>query len=153
MYALIRNISKIFSSLDFSSSELDTWFNMVKNQNKKRVCLIHNNLSLEHFIKNEQDYLISWDEARIDSPVLDLVKFYQSDYFNVNFDILFSRYLEMVHLSDDEKKLFFILISIPKKIELRDTEFKNCTNVRVLMDYLFITEKLVRPYYAIEEND
>lgn len=151
-YLLIRNISKIFSSLEFCKNELEEWFTIVKEQNKKRVSLIHNNLSLEHFLKNEKDYLISWEHARTDTPVMDLVGFYQKEYFNVNFDILLTRYFEKVKYSDDEKKLFFLLISLPKKIEFETSEFNNCKMVREALDYLFITENLVRPYYTIQEK-
>lgn len=151
-YLFIRNAYKIFSALLFCQSELDEWFSLVKNQNKKRVCLIHNHLTLEHFLKNEKDYLISWDDARIDTPVMDLVVFYNNEYFNVNFDVILSRYFEKVKYSEDEKKLLFLLISLPKKIKFESDEMKSCKNIREAMDYLFITEELVRPYYTIEKE-
>lgn len=151
-YSLIRNIYKIFAALKFASSELDEWFNLVKNETKKRVCYIHNKLSLDHFVKNDKNYLISWEDARIDSPVVDLVKFYQNEYFNVHFATIFKRYLERVTLSSDEKKLFFILISLPKNITFTNDEFTNCKLIRNVLDYVFITEELIRPYYAIEQE-
>lgn len=149
-YSLMRNIYKINASLSFCKQELDNWFSLVKNETKKRVSFIHNNLSLDHFIKNEKNYLISWDYTRIDSPIMDLVKFYQKEYFNINFEIIFNRYLEKVKLTNDEKKLFFILISIPEKIEFSGNEFNDCEKIRKCLDYLFMTEELVRPYYAVE---
>lgn len=153
MYSLIRNIYKIFAALDFVSQELDVWLSLVKDQTKKRVSLIHNNLSLEHFIKNEKEYLISWEKYRTDSPIMDLVILYQKEYFNINFSVILSKYLEKVSLTEDEKKLFFILISIPKKIELSDNDFHSCQKVREALDYLFITEELVRPYYTIKQEN
>ena len=81
-YLLIRNSSKIFSFLSFCEKELDEWFDLTKEDNKQRVSLIHNNLSLDHFIKNDKDYLISWDKSKIDSPVLDLINFYKNNYFD-----------------------------------------------------------------------
>lgn len=152
-YLLMCNISKIFSALEFCSSELDVWFSLVKDQSKKRVSLIHNNLSLDHFIKNEQEYLISWDNTRIDTPIMDLINFYKKEYFNVNFEVLFQRYLEKVSLTEDEKKLFFIIISLPKEIVFDDTEFNSCKRIREFLDYMYITEDLIRPYYAVEQNN
>ncbi len=152
-YSLIRNIYKIFSALDFANSELDSWFSLVKDQTKKRVSLIHNKLSLDHFLKSDNDYLISWEDYRIDTPVMDLVKFYQSAFFTIHFDVVFSRYLEKVNLTEDEKKLFFILISIPKDILFSGVEFNDCKNVRESLDYIFVTEELVRPYYAVQEKN
>lgn len=152
-YSLIRNIYKVFAALDFTNHELDNWFSLVKEQTKKRVSLIHNKLSLEHFIKSDGDYLISWDESRTDTPIMDLVRFYQNDYFNIHFSVIFSRYLEKVNLSEDEKKLFFILISLPKKLEFSGFEFNDCIMVREMLDYIFITEELVRPYYTVQEKN
>ena len=151
-YSLIRNIYKLFSALDFVQKELDIWYEMVKKETKKRVCLIHNNLSLDHFIKKDEDYLLSWDNYRIDSPVIDLVNFYQKEYFNINFEVILTKYFEKVNLTEDEQKLFFILISLPKKIEFEEDIYQNCVNVTDLMNYLFITEELVRPYYTIKEK-
>ena len=152
-YLLMRNISKIFSALDFAQSELDKWFDLVKNSEKKRVSLIHNNLEINHFIKNEQDYLISWDKSRVDSPIMDLINFYHKEYFNVDFSSLWEMYLGKVSLTEDEKKLFYIIISLPKEINLNDTEFNSCLIVRELLDYLYITENLIRPYYSVEQNN
>lgn len=152
-YLIMRNISKIFSCLTFCQSELDNWYNLVKEDTKKRVCLIHNNLSLDHFLKNEKDYLISWENSRIDTPIIDLVGFYKKEYFNIHFSSFLEKYLEKVNLNEDELKLFFILISIPPKLELNDTEFKNCEIARINLDYLTLTEELVRPYYTIQKEN
>ena len=152
-YSFIRSIYKVFAALDFANHELDAWYSLVKDQTKKRVSFIHNKLNLDHFIKSDDDYLISWDNYRTDTPVMDLVTFYQAEYFTIHFDVVFSRYLEKVNLSEDEKKLFFLLISIPPKIEFTDSEFKDCKMVREALDYVFITEELVRPYYAVQEKN
>ena len=152
-YLILRNSSKIFSCLDFCSNELNNWFDIVKEEHKQRVSLIHNNLSLNHFIKNDKEYLISWDKSKVDNPVLDLINFYKNDYFDLDFTTLFSMYQSKYPLTENEKKLLFIVISLPKKIELNNNEFNNCKIVRESLDYLFKTEELVRPYYTIDKKD
>ncbi len=152
-YSLIRNIYKIFSALDFVEAQLEEWFLLAKDQTKKRVSYVHNHLSLDHYIKNDEDYLISWEKCRVDSPIIDLVKFYQNDYLKIHFSVIISKYFEKVNLSDDEKKLFFLLISLPPKIEFTKNEFKDCQTVRKVLDYVFLTEELVRPYYSVQEKD
>lgn len=152
-YSLIRNIYKVFSALDFVEAQLEEWFLLVKDQTKKRVSYVHNNLNLDHYIKNDEDYLISWEKYRVDSPLIDLVKFYKSDYLKIHFSVILSKYFEKVSLSEDEKKLFFLLISLPPKIEFTNNEFKDCQMVRKALDYVFLTEELVRPYYTIQEKD
>lgn len=151
-YLFMRNCSKILASLDFAKKELDEWFELVKKEEKQRVCFIHNNICLEHYLKSDQDYFISWEKSKIDSPVLDLVHFYQKDYFEVEFSSLFRKYQEKFPLLEAEKKLFFILVSLPRKIVKHEQEFQNCKMVRECLDYLFKTESLVRPYYAVEQE-
>lgn len=152
-YLLMRNIYKVFSALSFCEHELDEWLGMVKGTTKKRVCFIHNRLRLDHFIKRDKEYLISWEESKIDSPVLDLVHFYQNEYFAIQFDAVLKKYLEKVSLSDDEKKLFFLLVSLPPKFEEQKNDFQTCETIRRGLDYLFKTERLVRPYYTAETEN
>lgn len=151
-YFLMRNISKILASLEFAKKETEAWYSLVKEEKKQRVCCIHNNLSLEHYLEGESDYLISWDKSKVDSPVLDLVHFYQVEFFDIDFASLFKTYLERYSWSEEEKKLFFILISIPKKITLTQDEFLNCKNLRECLDYIYKTEELIRPYYFVEQT-
>jgi len=152
-YFLIRNYSKIKAALDFCKKEIDLWFDIVKTENKQRVCTIHNNLSLDHFLENDQSYLISWEDSKTDSPVLDMVNFYKNEYFDLDFESLMTRYFEKNPFSESEKKLFFVSISLPPKIEILDSEFLTVKNVRDGLDYLFKTEMLVRPYYSIEKKE
>lgn len=150
---LLINSSKIFSALDFSKRELEEWFRLVNDKKKQRVSLIHGNLKLEHYIRNENEYLISWDNSKIDTPVLDLVKLYQNEGLNVDFSEKFEKYLSYYSLEEDELKLFFILIAIPLEVNSNNTEIDNVRNIRTLVDYIFKTEELIRPYYAENKKE
>jgi len=151
-YLLMSNISKILASLNFSHQELEKWYESVKQLNRYRVCQIHNNLDLSHFHKSDKDYLLSWDNARKDSPVIDLIQFYKKEYFDLNFEILLQEYFKTCTWSEEERKLFFIVISIPPKFIEKDSEFEVVKHVREVLDYVYKTENLVRPYYAIEQK-
>lgn len=59
-YLLARNINMIFSSLDHSNYLLNKWYNLIKNKQKVRLVTIHNNLSLDHYLRNSKSYLLSW---------------------------------------------------------------------------------------------
>ena len=151
-FLLIVNSSKLMASLDFCKKELDEWYEMVKKDNKERVSLIHNNLNTDHFLRKDKGYLISWENSKIDTPVLDLVNFYKNDYFNIDFETVLKKYAGKNPLSEEEKKLFFILISLVPEVDLQSDEFNNCKNIRQMLDYLYITEQLIRPYYTVEEE-
>lgn len=145
---LLNNSSKIFESMTFLKREIEEWYKLSIDSNKIRVSLIHNNLELEHYIKNKEDYLISWDNYKIDSPILDIVKLYKRVYLNMNFSEPLKIYMENFELTDIEKKLLFIMLVMPDELSLTNNELKNVSTVRKYLDYIFKTENLIRPYYS-----
>lgn len=149
-YEFVRNYSKIKSALNFSERELDDWYSLVKEKKSERLSLIHNNLSLDHYIKSDRDYLISWDHAKFDTPILDLFKLYQNNYWELEFSSIYKRYLAITTLSEQEQKLFFILISLVPEIKFTDNEFETCKNMRKKLDYVYKTESFLKPYYTTD---
>jgi len=147
-YQFVRNYSKITAALNFSENELDNWYNLVKEKKNERISLIHNNLSLEHYIRSDKDYLISWDNAKFDTPVLDLVKLYQNNFWDLEFATIYKKYLGVAELAEHEQKLFFILISLVPEIEFSSNEFTCCKEMRKKLDYIFKTELFLAPYYS-----
>mgnify|MGYP004468969617 CR=1 FL=1 len=152
-YNFLLNYSLLNNDLAFILDELDEWFNLVKESNKQRVCLIHNNLSLEHFVKGMDSYLISWDKYTFDTPVMDIVNLYHNEYLTCDFSGILKEYLKNFKLSVDEEKLLFILLSLPDKVNFDDSEFNNTINVANLVDYIKRTEKLIRPYYTEKQKE
>lgn len=151
-YLLIRNIYKVFAALDFCNNELDNWYESTKEDLKTRVAFVHNNLETDHFIRNSKGYLISWDKAKIDSPILDLINFYQKEYMNFDFESIFDRYFKSYPLNDNEKKLLFIVLSIPPIINLDGVEIKVVKDIRIKLDYMFKTENLVKTFLVNDEG-
>jgi len=136
-YLLARNYSIIDSSLKYSSKELKSWFNKVSMKSKERVCTIHNNLSRDHFIKGDKSYLISFDNSLVDTPILDLYKFYKKEGFKLDFKSLLNEYNNNFELLDEEKMLLNILISLPPKIIMIEDEYQNCINIRNSLNYIY----------------
>lgn len=127
-FLLARNISYIFKSIENCKSSIDEWYKDIENMNKMHVSVIHNNLDLSHFIRNKKNYLISWDNSKIDMPIYDLYKLYNKYYLDYSFKDLLNKYDDLSHLELYEKKLFLILINIPKKIEYTN-EYDTCVNI------------------------
>ncbi len=148
----LRNYSKLLSLFDFLKEEIDSWYEMAKDNTKKRVSLNHGNLSLDHFLKSDKDYLISWDKAMFDSPILDITNLYHNEWNTVDFSSLLKNYLEKCSLSDEEKKLLFINLAIPKKLEKSNDEMINVMNTSSFFDYIYKTENLIRPYYSKKQE-
>lgn len=151
-YLISRNYSKIYSAINFCKQELEKWYEITQDFNKQRVSVVHNNITPEHYIKNDKGYFISWDNYIIDTPVLDLYKFFNNIELN-NFTLLLDMYEEDYKLNEDERKLLFILLSIPKKFIFEIDEFANTSKVKEFVDYLFKTNDLITPYYSIDSKD
>ena len=104
---------------------------------------LHNNLKLDNILKNKNIYLISWDKSKIDSPIFDLVQFYNRYSLEFDFTSLFFEYEKIFPLLDEEKILINILISIPEKINFKNNEYNQVKQVRMIIDKIFKTEKFL----------
>lgn len=150
-YLLARNITKIFSALKYCEIEIKNWYESIKDNQKKRVVVVHNNLEPNHFIRNEKPYLISWDKSKIDIPIFDLYKLYKKTIMNYDFVEILNRYEYSYGLLEEERTLFLILVSLPEKIILNDSEYNNCIKVSNEIDRLYKTEKLVDSFKVIKD--
>jgi hypothetical protein len=149
-YLLLRNESKINALIRFLKDELEKWYKEAINKDKTRVVYCHNNLSLDHYKTDKKNYFISWDNYKIDSPILDLINLYHNDFNKYDYSNFLSTYLKQFDLLPEEKRLFFIVISLPQITYFNDNEMDNTIMVGKLIDYIGSTEKLIRPYYPIE---
>ena len=152
-YLFARNISAIYSALYFAKQELENWYELVKDLHKQRQVVLHNNLDISHFIRNDNSFLISWEKAKIDLPIFDLYKLYKRHALDFDFSELLKRYERTYPLQEEERKLLFILIALPEKIEFHDSEYQMCMNISREFDMIFKTEQLLSPYYSKKTNE
>ncbi len=145
-YLLARNIDAIFKSIEIGASYVNDWLETTKGLNKMRMTIVHNNLSLSHYIRNENNYLISWDKSKIDIPVFDLYNLYNNHFVDFDFIELLKRYERVYPLKKYEIELFFILITMPSKIEFNDTEFNMCIKIGNEIDKLYKSHELIEEY-------
>ena len=145
-YLLARNISFIFKSIELGKQYVEDWLKNIDSLNKMRMTVVHNNLNLSHYIKNSRDFLISWDKSKVDIPVFDLYNLYNSHFNDFEFFELLKRYESTYPLKEYELELFFILITMPSKIEFNDTEFNMCIKISNEIDKLYKSNKLIQEY-------
>ncbi|MBQ3021083.1 MAG: hypothetical protein IJD92_02520 [Bacilli bacterium] len=148
---LLINSSKVFESLVFLKKEIEEWYKLSLDSNKMRVSLLHNNLSLEHYVRNDKEYLISWDNYTIDTPILDIVKLYKKIYLKMDFSEPLKIYMDKFTLTEVEKKLLFIMLVLPDEIVLSNNEVNNVFIVRSYLDYIYKTENLIKSYYNMND--
>ena len=152
-YLLARNINSIFSSISICKELVDKWLDEVENMNRIRMSIVHNNLNLSHFIRNNKDYLISWDKSKIDIPIFDLYSLYNNHFDDFEFIELLNRYQKKYPLKKYELDLFLILINMPSKIEFNDTEYNVCIKIGNEINRLYKSNKLLEEYKNIEVDN
>lgn len=145
-YLIARNITIIYNALGYAKNNINSWYKMIENQRKVRVVTIHNNLRLEHYLKEDKPYLISWDKSKIDMPIFDLISLYQNNYLDFEFIDLLKIYLSKYPLTREEMTLFLTIISIPGKIPLNEPEYQTVLSVRRILDYIYKSSEIVKIY-------
>lgn len=151
-YLLARNINAIFSSINSGKELINNWQKEINGLNNIRVSVVHNNLSLSHFIRNNKDYLISWDKSKIDIPTFDLYNLYNNHVNDFDFSELLKRYEKKYPLKDYERDLLFILITMPNKIEFNDTELNMCRKIGLEIDRLYKSNELIGKYSKVSDT-
>lgn len=151
-YFLLRNISIVFRSIDDSKHFVDKWYESIKNKKNVRVVTIHNNLELNHLLKGEDTYLISWDNSSKASPIYDLLSLYKNSYQRIEFSSLFEIYNSKYPLTQEELYLLYALLLVPNKLDLQKSEIVNTKDVYLLTNYLIQTQEFVSKYNPEKAN-
>ena len=137
---LAKNISLVFLSLNKAKEKLDIWYNNIKDIERLRYAVNHNNLSLNHFIKGERNYLISWNKAKKDIPIYDLYNFFMNN--ELDYELVLEKYMNNTELLDYEKELLYIILLIPPKLSELDSEFDKVKEMVIMIHKLNIFNNL-----------
>jgi len=151
-YLFLRNSSVIFKCIDLSKNYIDKWYETIKNKNNYRVATIHNYLELNHLLKGNNSYLISWDKSCKASPVYDILSLFKNVYDKTDFSILFEVYNSKYPLYEEELYLLFSLMLVPDKLEFNEREIINTKNVYELTNYLITAFNFVSKYNSNESD-
>ena len=152
-YLIARNISKVFASLQYSKNEIDNWYELVKNKNRQRRVTLYNNVDVDHLIRNDNLYLINWEKSKEDIPIYDFYSLYKKYALDFDFNELLKIYEEKYPFLEEEKKLLFIKMCIPDKIEFNKNELYNCIRAKEIIDYIYKTETLLFPHEEPNEEN
>ncbi len=145
-YLLLRNFTIINSSLFYVEKELNSWYKLVKDKTKERVTIVHNNLRKDNYLTSDKKILTGWENYMVDTPVLDIYKLYKNEYKNMDFKSLFKVYNDTFKLTKEELKLFFIMISIPNKLEKNSNELNSVIDTKKMLDYMYRTNNFIKNY-------
>ena len=142
-YLLLRNIDKIYNTLNYSKILLDRWYSIITNNPTVRLTMNHNHLSLDHFIDNHDAKLINFDYAKLDYPINDIAYFYKQHYLDLDMESLYSIYKHKFKCNLEEELMLFIEIMLPWKIFFTDNNLDNTIKVYKLNKYLVVTREFI----------
>lgn len=150
-YLMARNITKVFEALNYCKYNIDKWYEIISDKKRVRVVQLHNNLSVDHYLRGNSSYLISWDKSKRDMPIYDLLHLFDLYYYEVDFCDLLHSYEMNYPLLEEEKILLFVMISLPNKIILDESEYKKCLKAKKFYDRLNAAEIVISEYSPKEK--
>lgn len=133
---LMNNISNIYKAINYSNYKLNEWYKLIEKKTTIRQVQLHNNLSLEHILKDKIPYLINWDKSKKGLVIYDFINFYKNDFQNIEMSSLFKIYQSKYQYTEEEQLLFESLLTIPPKTLLNKTNYINTLEVRKMINYI-----------------
>ncbi|HHX94101.1 MAG TPA: hypothetical protein GX690_03290, partial [Tenericutes bacterium] len=141
-YLLARNINKVLAATDYALFVLDMWYEKISTLKKVRTVTLHGNLELDHFLKNNEGFFISWEKTYQGMPIYDLIDLYNRHWQEFDFVDIFDLYEEKYPLREEERLLLSVYLTIPKIINIDFNEYEICKELTLLLDYLYKTEEI-----------
>lgn len=144
-YLFARNYAKVLDSLSYCEQKVEEWYKKVESNTSERIVVLHNNLSLEHFVYNQDKSLLSWRKAKFGKPIFDLVTIYNRYGNKYDFKEKLSLYEDVYSLKEEEKDLLYIMISMPPKIEFKGSNYELCKEIYNKIELLYKKDKIILP--------
>lgn len=135
-YLLVRNISLIYKAINTSRKYLDNWYKEIEKNKSIRYSYIHGNLRESHLLENNNLYLISWDNSKIDFPIKDIEIFYRNSFLDISLKDILAIYEHKYPLKKEEKNLLYANLLIPNKINFNSSEYIKIQEVSNVILYL-----------------
>ena len=154
-YHLLNNISLFYQILFSAKKYLEEWNNL--SFTTRRKALILHNASLKNFHQNEKSYFLNFDECKEDDLIEDMVSFFKEEIEKIEGNKCLEKYEEILPLLPEEKKLFFCLLCIPKKIEFSSNLYENTVRIqeecnRIHKIFILLSEEDKKDQEANEEE-
>lgn len=136
-YLLIRNISGIYNAINYSKETIKKWYQEKVSKTRDRQVLLHSNLTLDKLlISNDEYYLTDWSASHKGCPIYDLLKLFQNEYNNIEFQSLYKLYQSKYQFTHDEKLLFKSLLAKPWQIKFEKSHYENVIKTENLLLYI-----------------
>ena len=145
-YLILSNYTVINNYLNLGLSYLEEWFNNISKKSSIRLSVVHNNVNLDHLIINQNNYLISYDHATFDLPIIDLVLFYVKYFDQFDFIKLFNEYNNIDMLDKEEILLLKVLLIINFKYDDLECFIANTKQNTIFITYIKRVLKIIKTF-------
>ena len=142
-YLFIRNVSIIYSALNYSKHLVESWYKIMKEKNRERYVYAHGKCELSHFITSDNDYFISLEKAHLERPPYDFIYFFKKNYDDTDMLSNFRFYQHRYHYKEEEYLYLLINITIPDKIDIYPSSLSKCIELNKFFDRLKVTSEFI----------
>lgn len=142
-YLFIRNVSIIYSALNYSKHLLENWYKIMKEKTRERYVYTHGKCELNHFITSSNDYFISLEDAHLDRVPVDFIYFFKKNYKDTDMISNFKLYQHRYHYKEEEYLYLLINLTIPDKINIYPSSLNKCIELNDFFDRLKFTSEFI----------
>ena len=142
-YLFIRNVSIIYSALNYSKHLVESWYKIMKEKNRERNVYAHGKREVRHFINSDNHYFISLEKAHLERPPYDFIYFFKKNYDDTDMLSNFRLYQHRYHYKEEEYLYLLINITIPDKIDIYPSSLSKCIELNNFIDRLKVTSEFI----------
>ncbi len=152
-YLFIRNISIIYSALNYSEELLNKWNELIKKKKTIRLVFCHGKCELAHFLNHDEGYFISLENAHIDRPIYDFLYFYNKNYKDTDMISNFKLYQHRYRYDEEEMTYFLLKLVMVDKIDINNFSLSKVVELNNYFDKLKSISDFVLEYQKYNHKD
>lgn len=152
-YLFIRNVSIIYSALNYSRELLDKWNDLIKNKKTIRLVYCHGKCELDHFLNQDEGYFISMENAHLDRPIFDFLCFYNKNYNDTDMISNFKFYQHRYRYDEEEMTYFLLKLVMVEKIDIYKVNLSKTIELNNYFDRLKSISDFVLEYQKYNHKD
>ena len=142
-YLFIRDVSIIYSALNYAKGLVESWYKIMMEKQRERYVYAHGKCELDHFIASDNDYFISLEKAHLARPAEDFIHFFKKNSSDTDMISNFRLYQHRYHYKEEEYLYLLINIVIPEKIDIYPSSLDKCVEIGEFFDKLKLTSEFV----------
>ena len=152
-YLFIRNVSIIYSALNYAKSLVESWYKIMREKTRERYVYAHGKCELNHFIAATNDYFISLEKAHLAKPAEDFIHFFKSNCMDTDMISNFKLYQHRYRYDEEEMNYFLLKLVMVDKIDINNFSLSKVVELNNYFDKLKSISDFVLEYQKYNHKD